>query len=61
MKYLKYFETGECNRNIDWEYVKNNPDDDSEEYAWIKIFQDQFNILISLLNNPKIFEILDIK
>lgn len=32
MKYIKKFETGEWSRNIDWEYVKENPDDDSDEY-----------------------------
>ena len=41
MKYLKkykLFETGEWSSNVDWEFVKENPDNDSEEAEWIKAF-----------------------
>lgn len=55
------FETGEWNHNIDWEYVKNNPDDDSEEAGWIKGLEELLLVITDNLNNSEIFEIIDIK
>jgi len=39
MKYLKkykIFETGEWASDVDWQFVKDNPDDDSEEAGYIR-------------------------
>lgn len=64
MKYIKQFklfETGEWDRDIDWDYVKENPDDDSQEAGWIKFLQEQLEYIIDDLEDPSIFEIIDIK
>jgi hypothetical protein len=64
MKYIKSFklyETGEWNRHIDWDYVKNDPDDDSDEVNWIKQLDSLLIKIIDNLDNPDIFEIIDIK
>jgi len=61
MKYLKKFETGEWNREIDWQFIKNNPDDDSEESIWIQHLENDLNIIINNLDNPSIFKIINIK
>ena len=68
MKYLKtykLFETGEWSRYIDWDYVKNNPDDDSEEANYIKQMEKSLKNIESMIENEnesKInFEIVDIK
>jgi hypothetical protein len=64
MKYIKSFklyETGEWASNVDWEFAKNNPDDDSEEVLWIKLLERLLTEVINDLNNNKIFEIINIK
>jgi hypothetical protein len=64
MKYIKQFrlfETDEWNRDINWNYVKENPDDDSEEALWIKLLDDILNNIIINLNDPETFEIVDIR
>ena len=61
MKYIKYFETGEWNRTIDWQYTKDNPDNDSEEANWIKSLEKQLNKVIEFLDDPKLFQIIDIR
>ena len=64
MKYIKkfkLFETGEWNRYIDWDYVKENPDDDSEEANWIKMLNTRLEHIIDNLDDSTIFEIIDIK
>jgi len=54
--YIKKFETGEWSRDVDWDFVKNNPDDDSEEANWIKNMQSKLEEIDS-----EHFEILDIR
>ena len=56
MKYIKKFETGEWSRNVDWNFVKDNPDNDSEEANWIKNMQSKLEEI-----DPENFEILDIR
>lgn len=64
MKYLKnfkMFETGEWSSDVDWQFVKDNPDNDSDEANWIKSFAEQLQTIIDKLNNPDIFKIINIK
>ena len=61
MKYIKQFETGEWNKDVDWNYVKENPDDDSQEAGWIRYLDTQLEYIIDDLDDPKIFKIIDIK
>jgi len=64
MKYIKKFklnESGEWSSGVDWQYVKNNPEDDSEECVWIKYLANELAIIIDDLGDPSILEILDIK
>ena len=64
MKYLKnfkLFETGEWSSDVDWQFVKDNPDDDSEESNWIKFLANELEVIIDDLDNPSILEIIDIK
>jgi hypothetical protein len=61
MKYIKKFETGEWSTDVDWEYVKENPDDDSEEAGMILYLQEKLEDIIELLDDTNIFEILDIR
>lgn len=69
MKYLKkfrLFEAGEWSRGIDWEYAKENPDDDSEEVMYINAMEKNLNTIKSIIENTekleKIkFEIIDIR
>ena len=63
MKYIKtfkLFETGEWSKGINWEYVKNNPDDDSEESWYIRELEKKLNYVITLLNNKDVFVITNI-
>lgn len=39
--YPKLNESGEWESGVDWEYVKNNPDDDGECASWIKSLADK--------------------
>jgi hypothetical protein len=57
---FKLFETGEWSRDVNWQFVKDNPDNDSEEANWIKSFESKLKIIISHLKNPNIFKIIDI-
>lgn len=64
MKYIKSFklyETGEWSSDVDWEFVKNNPDDDSEETLWIKLIEKLLNKVINDLDDIRIFDIIDIR
>ena len=75
MKYLKMFdnfsedikntqhinETGEWDRDIDWEYVKNNPDDEDEFASWIRALEQSINSINDLLDDSHKIEIIDIK
>jgi len=63
MKYIKnfkLFETGEWAINVDWQFVKDNPDDDSDESSMIKNMEEKLNTIISELDNEDIFTINDI-
>lgn len=63
MKYIKeykLYEAGEWNRSIDWQYVKDNPDDDSEEVIYIKELDRKLQDVIEQLDNKSIFDIIDI-
>lgn len=67
MKYIKtykLYETSEWNKDIDWEYVKNNPaayDNNSDEVALIKDLHDKLDDVISYLDNDEILKIEDIR
>ena len=58
---FKLFETGEWSRDVNWQFVKDHPDDNSEEAVYIKNFFNDLKILIKRLNNKDIFKILDIR
>ncbi len=58
---FKLFEAGEWSNYIDWQYTKDNPDDDSDESIWIRSFEKTLNTLISKLNDKSIFIINDIR
>ena len=71
MKYIKTFEEIEIidgriaptrwNNKIDLNYIKNNPDDKSEESDWIKSFNLRLEEIDDQIKNPKIFSIINIK
>ena len=51
MKYIKnykLFETGEWSSDLDWQYTKDNPDDDCEEVNWIRSLEKDLRILIGI-------------
>lgn len=60
MKYIKTYETGEWDKHIDWDYVKNNPDDGSEEYSYIESIQRNLEMIINDLDDKNIMEIFNI-
>ena len=57
---FKLFETGEWSRDVNWQFVKDNPDNDSEEANWIRKFEKKLQSVIDYLDNPDIFKIIDI-
>ena len=59
--YKKINETGEWSRDIDWEYVKNNPDDKDEFPMWIRQLEDDINILSNKLKSGLEIIIKDIR
>jgi len=63
LKTYKLFETGEWSKDIDWQFVKDNPDDDSEETSYIKQMEEILRDIESqILDEGEIdFEIIDIK
>ena len=54
-------ETGEWNRNIDWQYVKDNPDANDECSEWIKSLETDLNDIKDMLNDSNRLEIINIK
>jgi len=74
MKYVKDFgkfneslsvgklnETGEWPSDVDWEYVKNNPDDVDEYTSRIKYMADQMEELKEILPDGFPFELIDVR
>jgi len=64
MKYItkfKLFETGEWSSDVDWDYIKKNPDDKCAEAQMIKYLENQLDIISENLIDPKILEIIDIR
>ena len=68
MKYLKLWEqfkaineTGEWAKDVDLQFVKDNPDADDEFSLTIKDMSERLDDLKELLNNPEIFLIKDIR
>ena len=57
---FKLFETGEWSRDVNWQFVKDNPDNRSEEANWIRSFESKLRTIIHHLENPDIFKIIDI-
>ena len=57
---FKLFETGEWSRDVNWQFVKDNPDNDSEEANWIRRFESKLETIINHIVNPDIFKIIDI-
>lgn len=56
----KLNETGEWARGLDWLYVKENPDDDSQEANWIRRLADDLEYIIEQIKPIKM-EIEDIQ
>lgn len=66
MKYLKSyktFETGEWSRDVDWDWVKENPEEamNDEEVSWILKLEETLEDVRELLNNKEDLIIKDIK
>lgn len=66
IKNFKLFETGEWTTGIDWDYIKDNPEDNSEEAAQIKYMEKKLNNIKYIIENTETlekihFEIIDIK
>jgi hypothetical protein len=66
MKYLKTYnmikETGEWSRDVDWQYVKDNPDDQSEESLWINLMWTKLDMVEGFFDyDENIFKIIDIR
>jgi hypothetical protein len=61
IKSYKIYESGEWSKNIDWNYVKENPDDDSDEVLLIKYLEERLYYISSMLDNDNILEIIDIR
>jgi hypothetical protein len=68
MKYLKLWEqfkaineTGEWDKDVDLQFVKDNPGADDEFSLTIKDMAERLDDLKELLNNPEIFLIKDIR
>ena len=68
MEHIKKFkdfnkinETGEWSRDLDWEYVKNNPNDQDQEASWIRMLQDNLETVNNLLKEGIELVIEDIK
>jgi len=61
LKQYKIYEAGEWSRGINWEYVKENPDDDSEEASLIKYLEERLDYIISNLDDDNILKIDDIR
>lgn len=59
-KIKKLNETGEWASGLDWLYVKENPDDDSQEANWIRRLADDLEYIISKVE-PIHMEIEDIQ
>lgn len=54
-------ETGEWASDVDWDYVKENPDDDSEEAMWIKHMWRHLEMVKEDILDPNDFIIEDIR
>lgn len=66
LKTYKLFEAGEWPKDVDWQYVKDNPDDENEETGWISYLWKQLEYIqdeLKKMNNSKKIklEIIDIK
>jgi len=61
LKTFKIYETGEWSRDVNWNYVKDNPDDDSEEASLIRYLEERLDYIISNLDNDTILKIKDIR
>jgi len=68
MKHVKLFEeynmvneTGEWSSGVDWDYVKENPDDDEECASWIRHLEKELLNIKELLNDENDLEIEDIE
>lgn len=61
IKNFKLFEAGEWSKNVNWQFVKDNPDDDSDEAVMIKNMEEKLNTIISELDDENIFIINDIR
>ncbi len=61
IKNFKLFEAGEWSKNVNWQFVKDNPDDDSDEAIWIRSFEKMLNTIIEHLDDKNVFIINDIR
>lgn len=67
LKHVKTFEnfkineTGEWARDVDWEFVKNNPDADDEFSSWIRELEKLLNEVKQYLDDKSRLEIIDIE
>jgi len=61
LKTYKIYESGEWSRGIDWEFVKENPENESDEALLIKFMEERLDYIISTIDNKNILEIDNIK
>lgn len=61
MKYLKKFETGEWLKMIDWDYVKDHPENESDEALLIRYMEEKLEEIHDFLEDASIFKIIDIR
>ena len=64
MRYIKefrLFESGEWNRDVDWEYAKEHPDQHIEEVALINDLSRKVKEIIKYLDDESILKLNDIK
>jgi len=61
IKSYKIYESEGWNKDVDWKYVIEHPDDKSDEASLIRDLQEKLDDVISMLDNYNIFEIVNIK
>ena len=61
IKSYKIYESEGWNKDVDWKYVIEHPDDKTDEASLIRDLQEKLDDVISMLDNYNIFEIVNIK
>jgi len=60
IKSYKIYESSGWNKDINWKFVKENPDDKSDESSLIVALQERIEEVILKLDNDNILKIIDI-